>query len=186
MQWRNSQGGYGAAAQIVHWFSVLLVGVAWVLGTVCEDLPRGSARALGEQVHVSAGELIAILLIIRVGWRLFDPPPPPEPTPLGSVGDVAAKIVHLALYALLAAVVAFGVVTQFADGDSLSLLGIVDIASPWIKNKGFAHDMKEIHEAMANGLIILATIHASSALVHHFVFRDRTLSRMSPRLSKSG
>jgi cytochrome b561 len=105
---------------------------------------------------------------------------------LGSAGDVAAKIVHLALYALLAAVVAFGVATQFADGDSLSLLGITDIASPWIKDKSFAHDMKEIHEALANGLIILATIHASAALVHHFVFRDRTLSRMAPRFSKSG
>jgi cytochrome b561 len=40
--------------------------------------------------------------------------------------------------------------------------------------------MKEIHEALANGLIILAMIHAGSALIHHFVFRDRTLSRMAP------
>ena len=185
MQWRNSQRGYGAAAQFVHWFSVLLVGVAWVLGTVGEDLPRGSAREFGEQIHVSAGELIAILLIVRVAWRLIDPPPPPEPTPLGSVANLAAKIVHLALYGLLAAVVAVGVATQFAEGDALSLLGIFDIASPWTKDKTFAHDMKEIHETLANGLIILATIHAGSALVHHFVFRDRTLSRMMPRFSKS-
>lgn len=185
MQWRNSQRGYGAAAQLVHWLSVLLVAIAWVLGTVREDLPRGSARDLGESIHVSAGELIAILLIVRVGWRLFDPPPPPEPTPLGSLGDLAAKIVHLTLYALLAAVVGFGVATQFADGDALSLLGIVDIASPWTKDKSFAHDMKEIHEALANGLIILAAIHAGSALIHHFLFRDRTLSRMAPYFSKS-
>ncbi len=185
MQWRNSQHGYGAAVQLVHWLSVLLVALAWVLGTVGEDLPRGSTRDLGEFVHVFAGELIAILLIVRIGWRLIDPPPPPESTPLGSLGDIAAKVVHVALYALLAAVIVFGVATQFADGDALSLLGIVDIASPWIKDKGFAHNMKEIHEALANGLIILATIHASSALIHHFVFRDRTLGRMAPRFSKS-
>ena len=139
MQWRNSLRGYGAAVQIVHWFSVLLVGVAWVLGTVGEDLPRGRARDLGELIHVSAGELIAILLIFRVGWRLINAPPSPEPTPLGRLGDLAAKIVHLALYALLAAVVAVGVATQFADGDALSVLGIFDIASPWTKNKTFAH-----------------------------------------------
>ena len=66
MQLRNSPRRYGAAVQIVHWFSVLLVGVAWVLGTVGEDLPRGRARDLGELIHVSAGELIAILLIFRV------------------------------------------------------------------------------------------------------------------------
>lgn len=180
MQWRNTQRSYGAAAQVVHWLSVFLVGVAWVLGTVRDYLPRGSARDLGEQIHVSAGELIAILLIFRVGWRLIDPPPPSEPTPLGRWGDLAAKIVHLALYALLAAVVAFGVATQFADGDALSFLGLFDIASPWMKDKNFAHDVEEIHETLANGLVILATIHAGSALAHHFVFGDRTLRRMMP------
>lgn len=180
MQWRNSQRGYGATAQLVHWLSVILVSVAWILGTVGEDLPRGNARHLGEFIHVLAGELIAILLIVRVGWRFFDPPPTPEPTPLGGVGDIAARIVHFSLYALLAAVIAFGVATQFAHGDALSLLGIVEVASPWTKDKSFAHDMKEIHEALANGLIILAMIHAGSALIHHFVFRDRTLSRMAP------
>lgn len=183
MQWRNSPRAYGAAVQIAHWFSVLLVGVAWVLGTVGEDLPNGSARNLGELIHVSAGELIAIFLIVRVGWRVIDPSLPPEPTPLGRLGDLAAKIVHLALYALLAAVVAVGVATQFADGDALSVLGIFDIASPWTKDKTFAHDMKEIHETLANGLIILATLHAGAAFVHHFVFRDRTLRRMLPAAS---
>lgn len=180
MQWRNSQRGYGATAQLVHWLSVLLVAVAWILGTVGEDLPRGRARHLGEFIHVSAGELIAILLIVRIGWRFFDPPPPAEPTPLGGVGDIAARIVHFSLYALLAAVIAFGVATQFAHGDALSVLGVVDVASPWTKDKSFAHDMKEIHEALANGLMILAAVHAGSALIHHFVFRDRTLSRMTP------
>ncbi|WP_018409256.1 cytochrome b [Methylocystis rosea] len=184
MQWRNSPRAYGAAVQIVHWFSVLLVGVAWVLGTVGEDLPNGSACNLGELIHVSAGELIAILLIVRVGWRLINAPPSPELTPLGRLGDLATKIVHIALYVLLAAVVAVGVATQFADGDALSVLGVFDIASPWTKNKPFAHDMKEIHETLANGLIILATIHAGAALVHHFVFRDRTLRRMLPGVSE--
>lgn len=186
MQWRNSQHGYGPAAQVAHWLSVLLVGIAWVLGTIGEDLPRGSARHLGEIIHVYAGELIAILLIVRVCWRLIDPPPPPEPTPLGRVGDLASKIVHFALYALLAAVVALGVMTQFADGDALSLLGMFDIVSPWTKDKTFAHDMKEVHETLANGLIILAVIHAGAALVHHFVFGDRTLRRMLPGSSKAG
>ena len=44
--------------------------------------------------------------------------------------------------------------------------------------------MKEFHETLANGLIILATIHAGAAFVHHFVFRDRTLTRMLPEVSK--
>jgi cytochrome b561 len=184
MRWSNSQRDYGAAVQIAHWLSALLVGVAWLLGTVAEDLPRGSVRDLEELIHVSAGELIAILLIFRIGWRLIDPPPPSEPTPMGALGDMVAKMAHLALYALLAAVIAFGVATQFADGDALSMFGLFDIASPWAKDEKSAHDLKEIHEALANGLVILATIHAAAALVHHFVFGDRTLRRMLPHHSK--
>jgi cytochrome b561 len=185
MQWRNSQRGYGAVAQLVHWITALLVGAAWTLGTFGEDLPKGEVRELGELIHIYAGELIAMLLIVRIGWRLIDPPPPVEPTPLGRWGDLAAKTAHLALYALLAAVVAFGVATNFAQGDALSLLGLFDVASPWTKDKNFAHDIKEIHEALANALVILATIHAGSALVHHFVFGDRTLRRMTPEPSRS-
>ena len=149
-----------------------------------ENLPRGRARDLGEFIHVFAGELIAILLIFRVGWRLIDPPPSPEPTPLGRLGDLAAKIVHVALYALLAAVVAFGVATQFADGRRAFRAWHFRYRIAVDEEQNFAHDMKEIHEALANGLIILAMIHAGAALIHHFVFRDRTLRRMLPAASK--
>jgi len=40
--------------------------------------------------------------------------------------------------------------------------------------------VKEVHEILAHALVILATIHAGAALIHHWVFRDRTLVRMLP------
>jgi cytochrome b561 len=40
--------------------------------------------------------------------------------------------------------------------------------------------VKEVHEVTANALVILACFHALAALLHHFVFRDRTLVRMLP------
>jgi cytochrome b561 len=33
---------------------------------------------------------------------------------------------------------------------------------------------------LANALVIFAGLHAGAALVHHWVFRDRTLVRMLP------
>ena len=44
------------------------MGVAWLLGSFGDDLPKGEARELGEIIHVSAGELIGALLIIRIFW----------------------------------------------------------------------------------------------------------------------
>jgi cytochrome b561 len=69
---------------------------------------------------------------------------------------------------------------QFARGDSLSLFGLFDIASPWARDKTFAHSVKEIHEVLAHALLAVASFHAAAALVHHWVFRDRTLVRMLP------
>jgi cytochrome b561 len=69
---------------------------------------------------------------------------------------------------------------QFARGDALSIFGIFEIASPWVKNRVFARSVTEIHEILANMLVILAALHAVAALIHHWVLRDRTLIRMLP------
>jgi len=37
-----------------------------------------------------------------------------------------------------------------------------------------------VHELLANALLILAALLASAALIHHYVFHDRTLARMLP------
>jgi len=186
MQWRNSGARYGAAAQLFHWTSVVLIAFAWALGLMGDELPKGHIRELGQSAHVYAGELIAFLLIARLAWRLADPPPSPEPAalgpPVGAWADLAAKLTHLALYALIAAVVAVGVVALFARGKALPLLGVFQIASPWLKDRAFAHFLTEIHETLANGLVFLATIHAVAALVHHAIIGDRTLKRMLPGL----
>ena len=37
---------------------------------------------------------------------------------------------------------------------------------------------------LANALVILAGLHAAAAIVHHWIFRDRTLVRMLPGSSR--
>ena len=73
-----------------------------------------------------------------------------------------------------------GIVAQFARGDTLSVFGLYEIASPWVKDRAFARSVTEIHEIAANALVVPAALHAVAALVHHWVFRDRTLVRMLP------
>ncbi len=172
--------GYSSAARIFHWLSVFLVGGAWILGLIREDLPKGQPRHTADFIHISAGEVILGLLLLRLLWRFVSPPPPDEASPLGAWVNVSAKLVHLALYAMLLAVPLVGIVMLFAGGGALPLFGVGEIASPWLRDREFKHTMKEIHEVLAHGLIALATLHAGAALVHHFVFRDRVLRRMLP------
>ena len=65
----------------------------------------------------------------------------------------------------------------------MPLFGIVEIASPWARDRVFAQSIRELHETLSNILVILATFHAVAAMVHHFVWRDRTLERMLPLLA---
>jgi cytochrome b561 len=82
---------------------------------------------------------------------------------------------------LLIAVPIAGILSQFARGNALPLFGIGEIPSPWIRDRAFAHNVTEVHEILANALVVVASFHAAAALVHHFVFRDNTLARMLPR-----
>lgn len=184
MQLRNSATSYGAVPRFLHWLTVALVIVAWLLGTFGDDLPRGSLRASGLFIHISAGIAIIGVLILRVAWRIFDAPPPTEITPLGRWVVVAGRLTHVALYVLLALTPIVGIVLQFARGDALPLFGIIDIASPWVRDRAFAGSLKEVHETLSNALVILAVFHAAAAMVHHWVWHDRTLERMLPGLSR--
>ena len=74
---------YGLAPRFLHWLTVILVLVAWTLGTFGDDLPKGAARDTGLSVHISAGLLILMALVVRLAWRVAEPPPPPEPNEFG-------------------------------------------------------------------------------------------------------
>jgi cytochrome b561 len=73
-----------------------------------------------------------------------------------------------------------GILVQFARGHALPVFGLWEIASPWVRDREFAKSMLEVHELMANALVVLAAMHGAAALVHHFVLGDRTLRRMLP------
>jgi cytochrome b561 len=184
MQLRNTQTHYGLIPQALHWAVVVTIIVAWVLGTFDDLFPKGPARAAALFVHVSAGLAVIVFVDVRLLWRIGNPPPRPEKTPLSPWMDHAGRLAHYALYALLIAVPVVGIDVQFARGDALSLFGLSDIPSPWLANRAFARNVKQVHEILAHALVILAGLHAAAALVHHWIFRDRTLVRMLPRTTR--
>ncbi|WP_036287845.1 cytochrome b [Methylosinus sp. PW1] len=171
---------YGAMAQGLHWLSALAVAIAWGLGLLGGQFPKGSPRETAEFAHVVAGEVVVAMLVLRLIWRFIDPPPPASPSAMGRAADLAAKLGHLALYALLLAVPAVGVATLFASGDALSIFGVGDFPSPWVKDRAFEHSLEEIHEILAHSLIALSAVHAVAAVIHHRIYRDDTLKRMLP------
>jgi cytochrome b561 len=180
--------GYGPVAKTLHWVTVFLVIIAWALGMFGEELSEGPAQDSGLLTHIWIGLTILVLAIVRIPWRIANPPPKIVPTEFGKWlvewTDPASRLMHYVLYGLLVVVPAFGIALQFAQGHSLPLFGLGEIPSPWLADKAFAHNLKEVHEILANLLVILAAFHMAAALVHHIVFGDNTLKRMLPRLRK--
>jgi len=180
MQVRNTAHRYGTIARTLHWGMAALVIMAWLIGTFGDDLPKGTARDTGLFVHLTVGLSVLVLVVVRAAWRLADPPPAPEPSRLGIWGERGSRAAHYALYALLVAVPVVGIIVQFAGGHGLPVLGLLTIPSPWQADRALAHRIRDLHELMADALVILAGLHAAAALVHHMVLGDRTLTRMLP------
>ena len=185
---------YGPTSRLLHWLTVLLVILAWTLGTFGEDLfgegeEEAAGAAAGLNIHIWAGLAILLIVALRFPWRIANPPPPADVNEFNrwliSWTDPAARLTHYALYFLLFAVPIVGILLQFSRGHALPLFGLAEIASPFTADRGLAHNLKELHEVLANLLVIVALLHAGAAVVHHVVFRDNTLVRMAPWLRKA-
>lgn len=185
---RAKSDEYGPVPKFLHWVTVALVTVAWALGTFGDELSKGAVRDAGLLAHISIGLAILVIAAIRIPLRIANPPPRAASTEFGrwliEWTDPAARIMHYVLYALLLAIPIVGIALQFAQGHPLPLFGLGAIPSPWAADKAFAHSVKEVHEVLANLLVILAVFHMTAALVHHVVFGDNTLRRMLPHMRK--
>lgn len=180
MQLANSKSRYGTAPQILHWLTVIFVIAGWLLGRFGDVFPKGPPRAFGLFTHMTLGECVALMLVIRLVWRIANPPPPPEPTRFGQLLVLAAKVSHYTLYTLLLVVPILGAIVQLKRHGEVPILGFWLFHSPWPIDRDIARSILHVHNFLANALLILAGIHAAAALVHHYLWRDRTLARMLP------
>ena len=171
---------YTATQKWLHW---LLFGVVVLMYglTFGEDLfARGDPRAEAAwSIHISVGILFAVLVAWRVVVRLTVGAPslPPEMT---SLERLAAKAGHLLLYALLIALPILGFLLTWYRGDALSFFGLFTIPSPVTPDRAMARSIRGLHSLCANGILIVAGLHALAALWHHFIRRDSVLRRMLP------
>jgi cytochrome b561 len=171
---------YTASQKWLHWSIFGLVVLIYAL-TFGEDIfPRGDARVdAAWKIHISFGILLAVLVAWRVVVRLSDGAPP-LPTEMTALERIAAHAGHLLLYLLLIAVPILGILLTWYRGDALSFFGMFTIPSPVTPDRAMARSIKGLHSLCANGILIVAGLHALAALWHHYVRRDAVLRRMLP------
>ena len=73
---------------------------------------------------MTLGECVMLFLVARLVWRFADPPPPFLPTPFGRLLEIASRVSHYTLYALLVVVPFVGIIVQLKRGNTLPVFGL--------------------------------------------------------------
>jgi cytochrome b561 len=167
---------YGRVALGLHWIMAILILIAFVSGLVVDHLP-GRLPRLVEEAHKDVGLLILALLLVRIAWRAAHPPPPMAD--MAPLVEKAAKLGHLALYALMILATGVGLFYTIWRGENLNL-GLFTVVSPFPRGQWGVRRIGQLHEWLSWALVAFAGLHAVAALWHHHVLRDDTLSRMLP------
>ncbi len=159
-----------------HWATLILIALQWVLAQEIDSFTRGAPRTAARSTHIALGLVIAAVFLARVVWRGTAG----RRLPAADRGllHVVAKLTHWGMYALIGGALVLGVVTAFAQADSI--YGLFRLPALVPGNKEIGDQIAGIHGTVVTILLILAGIHAAAALVHQFIWRDRLLVRMLP------
>ncbi|SNX70945.1 cytochrome b561 [Cereibacter ovatus] len=153
----TQQPGYTKLQISLHWAIAGLVLFNFIFGGIMEaayDAVREGAQpaGVGHYLHIVVGVAVLALSLVRIAARFILGAPGKGPTR----GDKVAAALQGVLYLLTLLVPALGMMT-------------------WGGGQGWA---AAPHVIAANAIMVLALVHALSALAHQFVLKDGLLTRM--------
>ena len=180
---------YNAAAVTLHWLIAVLIVIQLCLGWYMNEIlpDHTPAQAQIEHLHISLGLTILLLVLARIGIRLFWRPPP-LPVDMPRFDRALAVFSHSLFYVLMLVLPLTGWALVSAGGHPISWWGIswphLPGTQPFAgaEHKAARHTLTAVH---TNYLIwvVLATLalHVAGALKGQ-IQGHRVLWRMIPGL----
>ena len=137
--------------------------------------------------HKTFGALILVLALIRLAYRLKNPPPP-FPPELPRWRRIAAVWNHRAFYFLLIVLPLTGLIAvsgMSANGTTQLAGGITIPMIPGI-GRETGETSGDLHVVLVFSTIALLLLHVAAALQQQFFEHDRTAGRMPPFQAPDG
>lgn len=172
---------YGAVAQSLHWLMAALIIAAFCVGFYMVELKMSPTKLKLFSYHKWIGVTAFTLVLLRIGWRLYAPPPALPPS-MPDWQRRASAISHRLLYLLMIAVPLSGWLMSSAKGFQTVYFGVLPIPDLLAKNPDLGKQLEAVHWALNKLLLLTVTVHIAAALKHQFVDRDGVLLRMLPKL----
>jgi len=170
---------YSIGAMILHWAIAVAVIWDWRLAETAEHAPREQHFAV-LQPHFALGMAILALTLVRLLWRLVHRPPPFS-TELAAWERILAKTVHVIFYVLLVGLPLMAWIGTSMWNQPTDFFGWFTIPNlPFGENRGFGHELQELHGTLGEVMLYLIALHVVGALKHQFWDKDGNLYRMLP------
>lgn len=172
---------YHAASISLHWLMLGLFVTVYATIELRVLFDKGTAlRETLKSLHFMFGLLMFFLVWLRIAMRTKYPAPRIEPAP-PKWQEIAARLAHLTLYAIMIGMPLAGWLMLSASGKPIPFFGL-ELPALIGKNKELAGQIKEIHALVGTIGYYLIGTHAAAALFHHYIKRDHTLLSMLPKL----
>ena len=166
---------YDNVAIALHWATAFLVFANFVLSQTWDWFAKPT-KGLMEDTHMSFGVLLTAVIIARVAWRLI--PGHQVSSIEAGWARIASKGMHYLLYVLLAAEAGLGFAFRWGAARPMAFFGTGIPPLIGEMSRPLRHQLREFHEYIGWTIVIIALLHALSALYHHYVLKDRVLARM--------
>jgi cytochrome b561 len=170
---------YNGIAKTLHWLVFALMSGAFVVGFYMADLPLSPSKLQLVAWHKWTGVTIFLLVLLRLTWRLMNPPPP-QTAQMPPWQLQASEAMHRLLYILMLAMPLSGWLMSSAKGVPTVWFGLLQLPDLLEKNKPLGKALEEVHGALAWIILAFVAVHVLAALKHHFIDRDDVLARMTP------
>jgi len=174
MRLTNNLTEYGLTSKIFHWLSAAALLIQIPLGFYLVDLDFGEQRLTFESIHVLLGLSIFYLTLLRLFYRLINPPPS-LPKSIFPGQRLIAHLNHIFLYILIFVITISGVLKKLFNGE------ILDIFFTTIEiNENFelAKLFYDVHVIGNYTLIILISLHIFAVIIHKIIFKENLIKKI--------
>ena len=172
----NSKIQYGLLAKLFHWitFTALIIQVPF--GFYLVGLEFSDRRIDLENIHILFGISIFYVTLFRLIWKFLNPSPKEWKSHFKGQALIASAN-HFLLYLTIFAITVSGILKKLYMGETLNFIFF---------KYGFEKDnfiladtYYQVHIYANYLLLALVILHILAVIVHHFIFKDKILRKIT-------
>ena len=176
MQVFNSFSKYGLVAKLFHWITFVILILQIPFGFYLVGLEFSDRRIDLENIHILIGITVFYITLLRLIWKFFNSSAA-EGNSFFKGQIFIAKANHFLLYLSIFSITISGILKKLYMGEKLNFLFF-----RYGFNKGnfqLADLYYEVHIYANYLLIVLVALHILAVIVHHFIFKDKILDKIT-------